>query len=260
LDKARSNLQRAKGTGQSGAYSAQQLEELQISLTIAEAAHQSAIADLDNVKLKLSQTRIIATDNGVVTAKTGVLGEVVNAGAEIFRIIRQGKLEWKPEVDARQLATIREGQVAQLTLTNGQTAKGVVRVASPAVNPQTGRAIVYVTLEANTAARAGMFASGTLEFEKRDALSLPQTAIVLRDGRAYVWFVDKDNHVTSKVVTTGRSQGDRVEITEGITADTRVVAAGGAFLSEGAKVTIASAKAGSTNVVNKTANSQERAQ
>ena len=239
LTKANSNLARAQATGNSGAYSAQQLEELQLNLTIAEAVYQSALADLDNAKLKLAHTRITASDDGLITAKLGVLGTVVSSGTEIFRMMREGKLEWRPEVDAQQLAAIQPGQTVLLSLPGGAQTKGEVRLASPAIDPHTGRAVIYVSLEADSPARAGMFASGSIAFAKRDALSLPRSALTLRDGRAYVWLVDSDNRVSSQLVATGRSQGERVEIVTGIEASARIVAAGGAFLAEGAKVTIA---------------------
>ena len=242
LTKASSNLARAKATGNSGVYSAQQLEELQLNLTVAEAAYQSALADLDNAKLKLAHTRITAAEDGLVTAKSGVLGTVVSSGTEIFRMIRQGKLEWRPEVDAQQLASIHPGQTAMLSLPGGAQVEGQVRLTSPAVDPHTGRAVIYVSLGADSPARAGMFASGSIAFASRESVSLPRSALVMRDGRAYVWRVDGSNRVSSQLVTTGRSQGDRVEILAGLDSAARVVAAGGAFLSEGATVSISSAE------------------
>jgi multidrug efflux pump subunit AcrA (membrane-fusion protein) len=78
------------------------------------------------------------------------------------------------------------------------------------------------------------------------ALTLPQSAIVMRDGRAYVYVVDADHKVASRPVATGRRQGDRVEVISGVGADARIVAGGGAFLSEGAQVTVAAADAAKT--------------
>jgi multidrug efflux pump subunit AcrA (membrane-fusion protein) len=66
----------------------------------------------------------------------------------------------------------------------------------------------------------------------------------MRDGRAYVYLVGDSSQVVSRAVTTGRRQGDRVEVLSGLGANARVVSGGGAFLSDGAQVTVA--MAGST--------------
>lgn len=240
LEQARSNYRRAKAISRSGALSDQQIEEYRISEATASASLLSALADLDSANLKLSQTKIFATDDAVVASKSGILGDVVSTGTELYRLIRQGKLEWKPEVDSRQLSSVHEGQRAYMKLPNGEKIEGVVRLVGPVLNEDTGRAVVYVSLKPNTAAHVGMFVSGNLELGDSAALTLPQTAIVLRDGRSYVWLLDKEKRVTSRVVTTGRRIGERIEVISGLSDGEQVVAGGGAFLSEGAKVTVAS--------------------
>ena len=172
-----------------------------------------------------------------------VLGNVVNAGAELFRLVRQGRVEWRAELDARQLASARAGQSARLMLPSGMNVEGKVRLVSPTLSATTGRGTVYVSLEPGQGAQPGQFASGTIELDSKPALTLPQSAIVLRDGRSYVYVVDDKQRVASRVVVAGRRQGDRVEVVSGLEPRWRVVASGGAFLSEGAAVTIASADA-----------------
>jgi RND family efflux transporter MFP subunit len=239
LEQATSNLQRAKSIESSGALSAQKMEEYRVAEATSRASLISALAELDSIKLKLSQTRIVAIDDGVVTSKSGVLGSVVNTGTELYRLVRQGKVEWRPELDARQVASVRTGQGAFVTLPGGEQVEGTVRLVAPTLSTSTGRATVYVSLPSASAARPGMFASGVLQMAARPALTLPQSAIVMRDGRAYVYLVDPDHKVASRPVATGRRQGDRVEVTSGIDANARIVAGGGAFLSEGAQVTVA---------------------
>lgn len=241
LEQATSNLQRAKTIESSGALSAQKLEEYRITETTSRASLASAQAELDSIKLKLSQTRIVAVDDGIVTSKSGVLGNVVSAGTELYRLIRQGKVEWLPELDARQLATIRTGQTARVTLPGGEQATGAVRLVGPALSTSTGRATVYVSLPADSAARAGMFASGTVALDAKPALTLPQSAIVMRDGRAYVFVLGAGDKVNSRPVNTGRRQDDRVEILTALSSQANIVASGGAFLSEGAQVSVVAA-------------------
>lgn len=240
LEQAVSNLQRAKMVEDSGALSAQKVNDYRITEATSRASLESAQADLDSIQLKLRQTRIVAVDDGFVSSKSAVLGNVVSAGAELFRMVRQSRIEWRPELDARQVATLKAGQSAHITLPNGERVEGRVRLVGPTLSTSTGRATVYVSLPAASPARAGMFANGSVELDARAAQTLPQTAVTLRDGRAYVYLLGPGDKVTSKPVTMGRRRGDRVEV-EGLQVDARVVGSGGAFLSEGAQVTVVSA-------------------
>lgn len=242
LQQAASNLRRSKVVGDSGALSEQQLEEYRINEMTTRAALASAQADLESIKLKLRQTRIVAPDDGVVASKTATLGDVVNAGDELYRIVRQNRIEWRPELDARQLAAIKTGQSARIALPSGERVEGTVRLVGPTLSTDTGRAIVYVSLPVDGAARAGMFGSGVIELDTKEAMTLPQAAVFLRDGRSYVYVVGSDQTAVSHVVTTGRSRNGRMEVLSGIDARQRVVASGGAFLSEGARVTVIAAK------------------
>ena len=190
------------------------------------------------MKLKLLQTRVLAPEDGVVSSKTGIVGNVVSAGTELFRMVRQGRLEWRPEFDARELASVKTGQQAELTLPGGERVNATVRIPAPTLSTNTGRATVYVSLTGDSTARAGMFASGQIRLGTTPAVTLPQSAIVMRDGRAYVYVVDANNKVSSKAMTTGRRQDDRVELLSTIDSEARVVSSGGAFLSEGVQVTV----------------------
>ena len=243
LEQASAYVRRADAVGATGSLSDQQIEEYRISEATARATLQSSQADLDSVKLKLTQTRVLAPDDGVVSARTGIVGNVASAGTELLRLVRQGRLEWRPELDATAIASVQAGQKAALTLPGGERITGTVRVAAPTLSTSTGRATVYVSLNGTGTgtgtARAGMFASGQLQLGSTPALTLPQSAIVMRDGRAYVYLVGADDKVAAQAVTTGRRQDDRVELLSPVPADARVVASGGAFLSDGVQVTVA---------------------
>lgn len=239
LEQATSNLKRAQVVEDSGALSAQQIEEYRITAATARASLSSAQAELDSIQLKLKQTRIVAPDDGFVSSKSAVLGNVVNAGAELFRLVRGSRVEWRPELDARQLNAIQSGQSATVVLPGGNRVRGKVREVGPTLSANTGRATVYVSLPTDSPARPGMFASGAIALDDKPAMTLPQSAIVSRDGRAYVYVVDAHDKVGSRTVSTGRRRGDRIEILTPIGYRTRIVASGGAFLSEDALVTVA---------------------
>ncbi len=239
LAQAQANAKRARLVKGSGALSEQQVTDYLVSEETAKASLASALADLDSSRITLARTRIRAEDDGVVTSRSATLGAVVSAGTELFRMQRQSRVEWQAELDARQLPQVRPGQAAHVTLPDGRTVEGTVRQTAPALNSGTGRGIVYVALPAGSGALAGGYASGTVELGTAPALTLPQSAVVLRDGRSLVFTIGDDDRVTRRIVATGRRRDDRVEILSGLSADARVVETGGAFLSDGATVTVA---------------------
>jgi len=244
LSQAQANLQRTKAVAESGALSGQKMEEYKIEEALKRAALASSEADQKSTRIRLAQTRIVAVDDGVVSARSAVLGNVVPAGTELFRLVRQGRIEWRAELDAQQLAQVQQGQAARLTLPGGVAASGTVRLVAPTLSTSTGRATVYVSLAPGSGAQAGMFASGTIELAQAPALTLPQSAVVLRDGRSDVYQMNPDGvTVTRRTVVTGRRQGDRVEVVSGLDPKASVVASGGAFLSEGSRVQVEGSKA-----------------
>ncbi|MBK1614492.1 hypothetical protein CKO44_13540 [Rubrivivax gelatinosus] len=238
LEQATSDLRRSRLAEGSGALSAQKIEEYRLTAASAEASLESARAELQSIELKLAQTRVLAPDDGIVSSKSGVLGSVVSAGAELFRLVRQGRVEWRPEIDSGQLALLSPNQTARITLPSGQTVTGRLRVVGPTMSSSTGRATLYVELPPDSLARAGMFATGVLLAGTQPATTLPLSALVMRDGRSYVYTVDSGGQAHAIAVATGRREGDRIEVVSGMDSAAQVVASGGAFLSEGSKVTV----------------------
>jgi multidrug efflux pump subunit AcrA (membrane-fusion protein) len=86
-----------------------------------------------------------------------------------------------------------------------------------------------------------MFARGEFSTGQRNGLTLPQSAVLLRDGFSYVFKLGADNKVTQAKVAVGRRVGERIEITSGLDAGTRVVASGAGFLTDGDTVRVVDA-------------------
>jgi RND family efflux transporter MFP subunit len=175
----------------------------------------------------------------VISNRQATIGSVVNSGTELFRLIRQGRLEWRAEVTASDIGRIKVGAPVKITAASGQVLLGKVRMVAPSVDAQTRNALVYVDLTDQIgSARAGMYAKGEILLGQSKAMTVPQTAVVLRDGFSYVYTVGADQKVTQTKVQTGRLSGDRQEILSGINSDDQVVVSGGAFLNSGDTVRV----------------------
>ncbi len=240
LAEAESEARRTRELRAEGFVSEQRVIQADTAEQAARARVEAQQALLAGRESRMAQTRVLAPDDGVIAARSASVGAVPGAGQELFRLIRRGRLEWRAEVAAADLSRLAPGQGAQVTLADGSRIAGKVRRLAPTVEAATRNGLVYVDLPAPGSARAGMFARGEIEIGQIRTLTLPQDALVLRDGYAYVLRVGADNRVQLTKVETGRRGGDRVEIRAGLDASARVVAAGGAFLADGDLVRVVS--------------------
>jgi len=248
---AANNAARARTLSQTGAMSASQINQYITAEATARARVAAARAQLQQQQVRLAQAAVHAPDDGVISARTATVGAVVGNGAELFRLIRKGRLEWRAEVTSAELGRITTGTRALVTATSGARMEGRVRMIGPTVDPQTRVAIVYVDVSplpgpASGSARAGMFARGEFELGAAPALTVPQPAVVVREGFSYVFRVNPDNRVNQLKVQIGRIAGDRVQVLSGVTADMRLVASGGGFLNDGDLVRLVDAPASAT--------------
>ncbi len=238
LAEAKANAERSKQLQSQGFISSQATIQVLTAEQTTAARLAAARARVQAEEVRLAQARIVAPDDGVISARTATVGSLTQPNQELFRLIRGGRLEWRAEVTGTELTKLAPGMRATLTTANGDRVDGTVRAVAPSVDPATRNGIVYVDLPANGGARAGTFARGEFELGRGGALTLPQSAVVLRDGFAYVFLVSTDNKVVQSKVEVGRRLGDRIEIIAGLPPSVRVVETGGGFLADGDTVRV----------------------
>lgn len=244
LAEAGANAQRARDLQGSGALSAQQIGQYLGQEAIAKARLQAQQAGVAARELRLRQAQVLAPDSGLISQRSATVGAVPPPGQELFRLIRQGRLEWRAEVAAPELARLKAGMSVSVKPNGGQEIAGKVRMLAPTVDPATRNGLVYVDLPKPGEARAGMFARGSFDAGASQAMTLPQSAVLQREGFNVVLRVGPDNKVTQVKVGVGRRVGGLVEITSGLDATVRVVASGGGFLTDGDLVRVVAAPAG----------------
>ena len=211
------------------------------SQATAQARLDAAKAQIESNQLRLAQTQIVAPDNGVISARTATVGSLAQTGQELFRLIRDQRLEWRAEVTSEDLYKLKEGMNARVFSPDpAQPAvSGKVRMIAPVIDPQTRYGLVYVDLPTTQAVRMGMFVKGEFDLGQKSALTIPQTALLLRDGFSYVFIVDQQNRVSQQKVSVGRRVGDRVEILDLANSNVKLVSSGTGFLTDGDLVTVA---------------------
>ncbi len=240
LELARANANRAESLVEQGLVSTSELDQLRADLLSAKAQLTTAQANLEEARLRLSFATLKAPDAGVISARAVQPGQVVSAGNELLRLIRQGRLEWRAELAERDLTRVQKGAKLILTAPSGESVKGVVRNVSPAVDPESRNGLLYADLAEPGALRAGMFAQGRILLGEAATQVLPRESVVFRDGFPYVFVVspladDKDGllQVERRRIGTGIRQGNLVEVLSGLMDGERVVRRGAGFLSDG---------------------------
>lgn len=231
---ARDQAARARRLAGAGALSEETILQYEADEKASAALLAAAQAQLQLQRLRVFHGEVRAPDAGVISARLASVGSVPAPGAELFKLIRQRRLEWHARVPADQLPRVAPGQSATLRLVGQPPLTGRVRQLAPFVEPGTLHGIAYVDLPDSAALRAGMFVAGELQFSATPALHVPASALVLRDGYHYVMAVDRAQRVRRIKVATGRRLGQSVELLgTSLTETDRLVRSGGGFLNEG---------------------------
>ncbi|CAB3809798.1 efflux RND transporter periplasmic adaptor subunit [Paraburkholderia fynbosensis] len=239
---ARTNEARALQMKDSGGISRQDLLQYRTTAAVTKAQVDVARAQLQARRLDLRNASVLAPDDGTISARAATLGSVTPVGQELFRLIRQDRLQWQAEVTAADVAAVKPDQHVLLALPDGSHARGMVRRIAPSLDPQSRVAIVYADLEPGSHARAGMYAGGRIVLGDSDALVVPASALAMLDGRSHVAVVAERGgvgRVTLREVQTGRRESSSVEIVSGVADTEHVAREGAALLNEGDFVTLA---------------------
>ncbi|MFM2405996.1 MAG: hypothetical protein RL223_3876, partial [Pseudomonadota bacterium] len=152
---AQADAQRARQVQGSGALSAQAVNQMLTAEQTAKARLRAAQAGSQAQKLRLEQAQVRAPFDGLVLQRPATVGAVPAPGAELYRLLRDGRLEWRAELPAAELAALPPGTPARLSLPDGRVVQGQVRLVDPQVDPRTRTGIVHVELPAGAPVKPG---------------------------------------------------------------------------------------------------------
>jgi RND family efflux transporter MFP subunit len=221
-----------------GALSKANVDQLQADQIATVAQVETARADLATSELRLKYTQVVAADDGIISSRTVSVGQIAQAGAEMLRMVRQGRVEWRAEVPEARLSLVKVGQPVTLTTADGSKAEGKVRTVAPTVAVNNRTALVYVDVPAGSV-RPGMFARGSIGVGAGDAIVVPVPAVVMQDGYAYVFVLKDKNLVERRLVKVANVQGDDIEIVSGVKVGEVVAVKGAGFLKDRDTVQVA---------------------
>lgn len=238
---ARSQLGRGQALAGDKYISAMQLDELRAGRVQAEARLGTARAARDAAALRRSYADLRAPAAGVISKRLVQPGQVVAAGSELLRLIRDGRLEWRAELAEAELARVRPGDRIELRTRDGKTVAGMVRAVSPGLDAATRTGTVYADLPDPRGLQAGTFLQGRIDTGLVQGLTVPAAAVVQRDGHPTVFTVDAQGIAHRVRIRTGAAGDGRLEVLDGLKAGAAVVDQGAGFLGDGDRVRIVEA-------------------
>ncbi len=236
---ARDQHARTRRLAERNAAAAAQLERAAAELAVARARVELA-------KVELERTRVRAPFDGVVGARLVSPGERVDTDTELVRVDAVDPLQVVFSVPERVLTLTQPGATGELEVAAypEERFRATVYFVDPSVDRATRRVLVKGRVSnPDHRLRPGMFAHIRAELGEREALLVPEEAVVLDGAGSFVWRVAEGDLAERVGVRLGVHQGGRVEVVAGLAPGDRVVSAGTHKLYAGSKLRIVPARA-----------------
>lgn len=233
LADARRQYERARQLRSNNSISQSQVDELRTAVDVAEAQRESARVRLENHRIK-------APFAGVVGLSDISVGAYLTSGTSVTTLDSTDQMELNFAVPERFL-----GEVALAQPVNGQspaypdqTFGGKLAELGTRIN-ELSRTLPVRALIDNPEGklRPGQFMSATLTLREREALVIPEQAVLIRGDEQYV-FVAEDGIARRASVTLGSRMPGRVEVVDGLTMEDRVIVTGQDRLSSGDRISV----------------------
>lgn len=236
-------LDRAQQLKERGFLSQASLDTALANQRASNANLAAARATLAETQTQLSQATIRAPVAGLVISRSVTKGQIIAAGTELFRMVRDGRLELDAQVPETELAQVRAGQSATVTSSEAGTTSGTVRIVTPEVNANTRLGLARISLSPGAQLRPGMFARADIDVGDQPANTVPTGAVLYRDNKPGVFSLAADGRVHFQPVVI-LSRTDTQTAVTGVNVGARVIVDGAGFLNEGDRVNVAQAPGG----------------
>ena len=233
LSDARRQYNRARSLRSNNSVSQSQVDELQTSVAVAEA-------ELEAAKVRLENHHIEAPFAGVIGLSDISPGAFLQAGTSITTLDSSGQLELNFSVPERFVGQVKLGQpvTAVSPAFPGQLFEGqLVELATRISELSRTLAVRALIDNPDGQLRPGQFMSASLTLQEREALVVPEQAVMVRGDEKYV-FLAEDGLARRVSVQIGNRVPGWVEIKEGLSPEDAVVVTGQDRLSSGNRIRV----------------------
>jgi len=200
---------------------------------------QAAKARVSLARKALADTVVRAPFGGVVAQRLVSVGDYVTKGMKVAIVVRVNPLRAQLTIPEQSVSAVAIGQPVSFEVDAypGRRFEGKVKYVAPSLQAdQRALTVEALVPNPNSELKPGLFATARIEQPARTpGVLVPVASVVVAAGTSRVFVVNGD-HVEERIVTTGQSVGDRIEITNGLKAGERVATQSVAQLTDGAKV------------------------
>jgi membrane fusion protein (multidrug efflux system) len=227
--------------------SANALEASRVTLDAARANARAAEAQLGTVRAAARLATLVAPIDGVVAKRHAVPGEKLSPEQQLLTLVDLRRLELAGSVGTHEVSLLKPGMTLDVTVEgSARSIRATLERIAPATEAGTRSIGVTVSIpNPDESFRAGQYALARATVaDDTPRLTLPASAIVKSSGQDYVWLVEQ-GALARRAVTAGRGDAERgrVEILDGVAADSVVLAMKFDNLREGRKASVAAANA-----------------
>jgi RND family efflux transporter MFP subunit len=235
---AQSELDRAMKLVERGFISQADIDRRTATRDSALARVRVAEAQVREMQERIARLSIRAPEAGLVLERNVEPGQVVSpASGALFRMAAGGALEVRGEVAEQDLAALRVGEAASVTVAGkAEPIAGRIWLLEPVVDQQRRLGTAHIALDPDPAVRVGGFATAVIVSGEAMRPRLPQSAVLADPAGSHVLVVGADDKVARRDVKVGTVSRDGVAIREGLDGTERVVVSAGAFLRVGETV------------------------
>lgn len=199
-----------------------------------------ARADVSGAQVGVGYSRITSPINGIVVSKQADVGYMAVPGAPLLTIESNSNYRIEASVEESQIGKTQQGAPAKVRIDalGGRELTGVVDEIVPASDPQSRSYTVKITIpsEAAGVVRSGLFGKVRFVTGRAEAVTIPQKSIVERGQLTSVYVVDQAGVARLRLIQTGKSYGDRVEVLSGLSAGEQIVIEGVETVQDGSRV------------------------
>ncbi|AFY78146.1 RND family efflux transporter, MFP subunit [Pleurocapsa sp. PCC 7327] len=208
-----------------------QIEQSQAGVAQAQATVEQTLANLD-------YGTVTAPFTGVVTRKHAEVGAMAGTGQALVTLENIDRLRFSVAVPESLIGRLEHGQPVQIELDAlNRSANGRVSQIIPAADPASRNFTVKIALASDADIIPGMFGRLQLTTSTRQALMIPNDAIVKRMGITGAYKV-VDGKAQFQTLTAGTTHGEQVEVYWGLEAGDRVILNPSPALTDGALVSL----------------------
>jgi RND family efflux transporter MFP subunit len=259
---AESTLERYKGLYERQSVSVQEFDEVRTKTTAARAeadqaserlqalvARKSQIvaridqakADAANAEVFLSYTKILSPIDGIVTAKPAEVGQMASPGTPILTVEDDSHYRLEVLVEESRIGRIHLGDPVRVSIDalGQKPMEGRVSEIVPSLDPASRSFIVKVDLqspEAPTVFRSGLFGKARFNTGTKKVLTVPLQSVLERGQLTFVYVVDPAKIARMRLIQTGKTYGDRVEVLSGLSEGDQVILEPLSAVKDGAAV------------------------